>query len=97
MSGLRPPRAVVVLGLVLLGLAPSAFAQKELTWDEMAVTGRLDADGRLHVVERQAIRFNGDWNGAERIFRLGLDQWLDFEGQIVGLDCAVTRNPSLRP
>jgi uncharacterized membrane protein YgcG len=67
------------LVLVLLGLAAPARAQKELSWDEIAVSARLDAEGRLHVTERQAMRFNGDWNGGERIFRLRSDQELELE------------------
>lgn len=34
----------------------------------MHVEARLDADGRLHVLERQVMRFTGDWNGGERSF-----------------------------
>jgi uncharacterized membrane protein YgcG len=55
--------AVVVLSL----LAPAAEA-RELHWRELAVTARLDADGRLHVSERHEMVFTGDWNGGERTF-----------------------------
>ena len=43
------------------------------------MTAHLDADGRLHVQERQSIVFNGDWNGGERIFRNSLENALHFE------------------
>lgn len=39
---------------------------------------RLDRDGNLHTVERQAIVFDGEWNGGERRFNLALGQDLDF-------------------
>jgi uncharacterized membrane protein YgcG len=54
--------------------ASAAFAQsRTLRWTRLAITAHLDADGRLHVEERHAIVFNGDWNGGERIFRLEMD------------------------
>jgi len=71
-------RSLLVLAAVLATAAP-ARAQKTLSWDELAVSARLDADGRLHVTERQAMVFDGDWNGGERIFRLGNDQQLELE------------------
>ena len=45
----------------------------------MDVEARLDADGRLHVTERQAMVFTGDWNGGERIFRIGQGQSVKLE------------------
>lgn len=67
--------------LVLAALAPAgtASAQRSLHWNELAVRARLDADGFLHVEERQVIVFNGDWNGGERRFRLGAGQELKLE------------------
>ncbi len=47
--------------------APSTD-EKRLTWPSVRVRARLDAEGRLHVVERQVMRFVGDWNGGERSF-----------------------------
>jgi uncharacterized membrane protein YgcG len=44
------------------------------------VKARLDADGRLHVVERHAMVFTGDWNGGERRFRLFPNQQFSVEG-----------------
>src|SRR5260221_6599379 len=61
-------------------LAPAAPGQeKGLFWRAMDVEARLDADGRLHVTERQAIVFTGDWNGGERIFRIEPGQSLKLE------------------
>jgi hypothetical protein len=40
----------------------------------MDVRAILDADGRLHVTESQAMVFTGDWNGGERIFRVSPGQ-----------------------
>ena len=69
---------------VLLGLAAASRAPaKELHWSAVDVRARLDSSGALHVVERQAMVFTGDWNGGERVFRL-------FPGQSLSLD-GVTR------
>jgi hypothetical protein len=43
------------------------------------VRARLDAEGVLHVAERQAMVFTGDWNGGERVFRLFPGQSLRLE------------------
>src|SRR6202162_2838802 len=56
------------LGLLL---APAARGQeKKLFWRAMDVHAHLDADGRLHATESQAMVFTGDWNGGGRIFRV---------------------------
>jgi uncharacterized membrane protein YgcG len=60
------------------GLSASASA-RSLYWDSLDVKARLDRDGRLHVVERQAYVFTGDWNGGERIFNIRPGQNLDFQ------------------
>lgn len=68
--------------LLLVALAASAAqlrADKSLYWKSVDVQANLDRDGRLHVVERQAIVFNGDWNGGYRRFNTRLGQDLDFE------------------
>src|SRR5207245_1133767 len=54
--------------LAALLLAPSAGhgQARSLYWRSLEVSARLDADGRLHVSERQAMVFSGDWNGGER-------------------------------
>jgi uncharacterized membrane protein YgcG len=67
------------LFVVLLALAASPALAKSLHWQALDVTARLDRDGRLHVSERQAIVFDGDWNGGERTFRVGAGQSLKFE------------------
>jgi uncharacterized membrane protein YgcG len=65
----------------LLGLfLPAMAAARTLSWAELAVTARLDADGRLHVRERQAMVFDGAWNGGERTFRLNADQTIELHG-----------------
>ncbi|HWN45444.1 MAG TPA: hypothetical protein VNW71_24675, partial [Thermoanaerobaculia bacterium] len=65
---------------LLLCLAlPAAGQDRSLAWDEIAVTARLDATGKLHVRERQTIVFNGDWNGGERSFLQRLNQDLDLK------------------
>ncbi len=71
--------ALAALAAALLFLAGPAQA-KELHWSRFDVTARLDADGRLHVVERQAIVFTGDWNGGYRTFRIATGTRLGFEG-----------------
>ncbi len=69
---------------VLLGLAAASRAPaRELHWSAVDVRARLDSSGALHVVERQAMVFTGDWNGGERVFRL-------FPGQSLSLD-GITR------
>src|SRR5262245_24446294 len=70
--------ATLVLLLPLAAAAPQDG--RSLFWRAVDVTARLDADGRLHVAERQTMVFNGDWNGGERRFRLELGQEFDFEG-----------------
>ncbi len=71
---MKPFRSAVLLALLLPGLA---FAQvKSLHWAEMAVHARLDAGGVLHVEERQAMVFTGDWNGGERKFSVRPGQHL---------------------
>lgn len=74
-------RRVLPAGLLLLLLSPGAArAEKSLHWRSLDVAARLDADGKLHVVERHAMVFTGDWNGGERVFRLFPGQRLSFEG-----------------
>lgn len=60
------------LGVCVLTLTLTAtlVAQRELSWDELAVTARLDADGVLDVAERHTMVFTGDWNGGERVFNI---------------------------
>lgn len=65
--------------LCLLLPLPAAAQDRTLSWDEIAVTARLDAAGTLHVRERQAIVFNGEWNGGERTFTQRMNQDLDLQ------------------
>jgi uncharacterized membrane protein YgcG len=55
--------------LLLLLLATPALG-KSLHWTAVDVEARLDRDGNLHVVERQQMVFDGDWNGGERDFNV---------------------------
>jgi uncharacterized membrane protein YgcG len=63
--------------MAVSGLSASASA-RSLYWDRLEVKARLDRDGRLHVVERQAYVFTGNWNGGERIFNIRPEQRLSF-------------------
>jgi hypothetical protein len=65
---------------LLLSLTSVAHAQRELHWDRLAVTARLNADGSLQVTEEQTMVFTGDWNGGERTFNIRPRQTLSFEG-----------------
>src|SRR5262249_53259504 len=62
-------RAFICACLAAALHAPALYA-RTLHWASLDVTANLEAAGRLHVVERQAIVFDGDWNGGERRFRL---------------------------
>lgn len=80
---MRPTGPLLLrLTAVLLGLAAAASptAARELHWSAVDVRARLDSAGALHVVERQAMVFTGDWNGGERIFRIMPGQSLALEG-----------------
>lgn len=61
-------------------LSCSPLFAKSLNWAELIVNARLAADGRMHIQERQAITFDGDWNGGERTFNVPRGQQLDFLG-----------------
>lgn len=70
-------RLILCLFAVLLVRSATAQDAKSLHWPTFEVSATLDADGRLHVIERQEILFNGDWNGGYRRFRLLGAQELD--------------------
>lgn len=72
---MKPFRLAVLLALLAPGLA--AAQEKSLRWAELAVRARLDAEGVLHVEERQVMVFTGDWNGGERRFNLRLGDRLE--------------------
>jgi hypothetical protein len=69
----------VLLAVLLIAALPLAGQEKSLHWSEVAVRARLDAQGTLHVAERQAMVFTGDWNGGYRDFRLGVGHKLRLE------------------
>jgi uncharacterized membrane protein YgcG len=75
----RIVRALPVL-LALLARPSGLLAEKSLSWRRLDVVARLDSQGVLHVSERQAIVFTGDWNGGERKFRLAPGQKLHLTG-----------------
>lgn len=85
-----PWRRRVAAGLAAAILAAPAIAGeagRSLSWRLLDVDARLDASGDLHVVERQAMVFTGDWNGGERVFRLDRGQSLRLVGVLrVGPD-----------
>jgi uncharacterized membrane protein YgcG len=66
--------------LCLLVATAAAGQEKRLSWRAMDVRAKLDSDGRLHVTERQAMVFTGEWNGGERIFNVRPGQSLKLEG-----------------
>lgn len=73
-------RVILIICALATGAISSVTAQdgaRALHWRRIDVDARLDADGRLHVVERQAMVFTGDWNGGERTFNLRPGQRLD--------------------
>jgi hypothetical protein len=72
-------RIIFILCIISVpGLSASA-AGRSLYWDNLEVKARLDRDGRLHVVERQAYVFTGEWNGGERTFNIRPGQNLDLQ------------------
>lgn len=54
--------------------------EKTFRYRQLSVSALLDPEGVLHVSERQEMVFNGDWNGGERAFRVGLAQEFHLEG-----------------
>lgn len=98
-----PPRLLLwalALAMALAAIPPHrAEAQaRSLHWPRIEVRAHLDADGRLHVRERQRMQLSGDWNGGERRFDLGPGQRLTVE-EIVRIDLgrpASTREIELR-
>lgn len=68
--------ALLVCAAAASADVPATPIPRRLHWDELAVDARLDDDGRLHVTERHAMVFSGDWNGGERFFRLDPGQTL---------------------
>ena len=82
----------LVLGLALVLVWPTPVFAREMRWSAFDVKARLDADGRLHVLETQHIVFDGDWNGGERTFRVFPGQSLTLES-VTRIDGDGTRHP----
>ena len=76
--------ALVALGT--LGAVPPAQA-RELFWRSIDVVARVEADGSFSVAETQAMVMSGDWNGGERVLRVGPGQSVRVE-RIVRIDSA---------
>jgi uncharacterized membrane protein YgcG len=76
---LRNWKAALPLLLLLLP-APLSSQPRSLYWRSLEVEARLDGEGRLRVQERHQMVFSGDWNGGERVFRLGIDHRLELNG-----------------
>ena len=74
---MRVDLRLLLLVMVFLVAAGDRVEARSLHWRELAVQARLDADGRLHVRERQVMVFSGDWNGGERRFYVGPGQRLE--------------------
>lgn len=71
---------VELLLFVAVALLSATAEARELHWDSLDVEATLDSEGRLRVIERQAMVFSGDWNGGERVFNVRFGQELDFSG-----------------
>ncbi|HEX7122472.1 MAG TPA: hypothetical protein VF178_08910 [Gemmatimonadaceae bacterium] len=69
-------RLPLVTVLLVLATSVAQGQDRRLYWPSVTVEARLDADGRLHVREEQRIALTGDWNGAQRQFRVRLGQQL---------------------
>jgi uncharacterized membrane protein YgcG len=69
---------LVALCIVSSPIPDARGEDRSLYWQAIDVNARLDADGRLHVTERQEMVFSGDWNGGERTFRITGGQQLEF-------------------
>jgi hypothetical protein len=72
-------RVLAAAGFCLAQLAAFPARAKELYWSGFEVHAKIDADGVLHIHERQNIVFDGDWNGGYRTFRVRTMQRLAFE------------------
>ncbi|HYD40142.1 MAG TPA: hypothetical protein VEB43_04890 [Anaeromyxobacter sp.] len=77
-SRMLRPFALLPLLLVVVPARPAHAGQRMLGWRSVAVEARLDDRGAIHVKERQAMVFDGDWNGGERTFWVGPGQRLRF-------------------
>ena len=77
----------ILLTTVLLATPLAAQDSRSLHWREIQVTAHLDEDGRLRIRERQAMVFDGPWNGGERRFDVRPGQQLELHG-VTRIDAA---------
>ena len=82
--------------LAILWLVPGPADARSLYWPRLEVEARLDAQGKLHVTERQTFSFTGDWNGGERIFNLRSGQGIEFKRMTRRDAGAVADRPMVR-
>ena len=68
-----------VLCLILF-IAIFPLTAKSLDWKKIEVNAHITREGFLDVEEIQSIRFDGDWNGGYRDFRISYGQNLIFQG-----------------
>jgi hypothetical protein len=67
----------VFLCCVLWFALPTLAQARTLHWSSLTVHVQIDEEGALHITERHAMVFDGDWNGGERIFQLR--SWHDLD------------------
>ncbi len=84
-------RRAGLAAFALVLAARAGAADRSISWDKLAVEAKIDADGNLHVEERQVISLTGDWPRIVRRFALAPGQTLEFEESRL-LDAA-TREP----
>jgi uncharacterized membrane protein YgcG len=92
MSTVRSAFAACVLAILV---CVPASAEKTLSWDSLNVRAELDSSGKLRVTERHTIVFDGDWNGGERVFRVGRGQELTVD-EVALVDANGTAQPMAR-
>ncbi|MBI3790287.1 MAG: DUF2207 domain-containing protein [Gemmatimonadetes bacterium] len=80
-------RLLACLALAGAPLTPLAAQDRTIGWPSVTVDAVLDANGQLHVRERQVVRFTGDWNGGQRRFDVRAYQWVTLDS-LLRLDTA---------
>lgn len=68
----------LLVAFLLLATPLAAQDERSLRWSAIEVAAHLDEEGRLHVRERQAMVFDGEWNGGERNFEVRNGQRFEF-------------------
>jgi hypothetical protein len=71
-------KILIPLFICILPYLPLTAENKILDWNLIYVEAKLKNNGNLQISETQSIRFAGDWNGAYRIFKMGLGQKIHF-------------------